>query len=241
MKRRKRGEAATERNRIMKKKSKDEIYAVIGLGRFGLALARGLAEGGKEIIAVDRDPAVINQAMEFTENAFITGDLSRENLRKIGIQNCDVVVVGIGGTIDVSILVTLTVIQLGVARVIAKATSAEQGCVLEKLGAEVIYPERDMGIRLANRLIAPQVLEYIALSDDISITEIQLPLHFAAMNVQEIHLRQKYGLNIIAVLHEGTVATEITPDTVLYAGDRITVVGKTQQVTKLESDLQRRR
>ena len=148
--------------KVRRTKEKENMYAVIGLGRFGFALAQRLAESGAELIVVDKEESVINDATAFTDNAFLVNELTRENLSNIGIQNCDTVIVGIGGKIDVSILTTLTVIQLGVPRVIAKANSVEQGCVLEKLGAEVIYPERDMGVRLANRLLAPRVMEYIA-------------------------------------------------------------------------------
>ena len=178
------------------RRTKENMYAVIGLGRFGFALAQRLAESGAELIVVDKEESVINDATAFTDNAFLVNELTRENLSNIGIQNCDTVIVGIGGKIDVSILTTLTVIQLGVPRVIAKANSVEQGCVLEKLGAEVIYPERDMGVRLANRLLAPRVMEYIALSDDISITEIRLPESVKGVTVQALNLRQRYGFGI---------------------------------------------
>lgn len=223
-----------------KSTAKDKLYAVIGLGRFGFALAKRLAEAGKELIVIDRKEAVINDAISFTDNAYLINDLSKENLRNVGIQNCDTVIVGIGGQIDTSILTTLTVLQLGVPHVIAKAVSAEQGCVLEKLGAEVIYPERDMGIRLANRLLAPRVLEYISLSENVSITEICIPEAMQHVTVQELNLRKRYRLNIIAVKHGDDVTTDITPETILGANDVIAVVGRHDQVNRFENDLQRK-
>lgn len=223
--------------KVRRTKEKENMYAVIGLGRFGFALAQRLAESGAELIVVDKEESVINDATAFTDNAFLVNELTRENLSNIGIQNCDTVIVGIGGKIDVSILTTLTVIQLGVPRVIAKANSVEQGCVLEKLGAEVIYPERDMGVRLANRLLAPRVMEYIALSDDISITEIRLPESVKGVTVQALNLRQRYGLNIIAVKHGDEVTTDITPAFRLYSDDVIAVVGRHDQVNCFEKFL----
>ena len=223
--------------KVRRTKEKENMYAVIGLGRFGFALAQQLAESGAELIVVDKEESVINDATAFTDNAFLVNELTRENLSNIGIQNCDTVIVGIGGKIDVSILTTLTVIQLGVPRVIAKANSVEQGCVLEKLGAEVIYPERDMGVRLANRLLAPRVMEYIALSDDISITEIRLPESVKGVTVQALNLRQRYGLNIIAVKHGDEVATDIAPAFRLYSHDVIAVVGRHDQVNCFEKFL----
>lgn len=220
---------------------KSEMYAVIGLGRFGFALAKRLAEAGKELIVVDKEESVIHKAVAFTDNAYIIRELTRENLRNIGIQNCDTVIVGIGGKIDISILTTLTVIQLGVKRVIAKALSMEQGCVLEKLGAEVVYPERDMGIRVANRLLAPRVLEYISLSEEICITEIVFPENTGGITVQELDIRRRYGLNIIAIKRGETVTTDITPDLRLQENDIIAVIGRQEQVSHFESNLRKRR
>ena len=219
---------------------KEKLYAVIGLGRFGFALAKRLAESGKDLIVIDCNENVINDAIAFTDNAYVISDLSKENLRNVGIQNCDTVIVGIGGDVAVSILTTMIILQLNVPHVIAKALSEEQGSVLEKLGADVIYPEREMGIRLANRLLAPRVMEYISLNDNISITEISIPETMEGVTVQELKLRQRYGLNIIAVKDGEDVTVDITPQTVLKANDVLAVVGKHDIVNRFENDLQNR-
>ena len=130
------------------RKKEETAYGVIGLGRFGEALAIMLAQSGKEVIVVDRDESKIKEMRQYTECAFVTENLSAETLKEIGIQNCDVVIICIGEKADVSILITMSVIEMGVPRVIAKAFSPEQGAVLEKIGAEVVYPERDMALRL---------------------------------------------------------------------------------------------
>ena len=220
---------------------KEKLYAVIGLGRFGFALAKRLAESGKDLIVIDQSETVINDAVAFTDNAYLMTDLSRENLRNVGIQNCDTVIIGIGGDLAVSILTTMIVLQLGVPHVIAKALTEEHGNVLEKIGAEVVYPEREMGIRLANRLLAPRVMEYIALNDDISITEISIPESAQEMTVQEMNVRQRYGLNIIALKRGEEVTVNITPQTVLRAPDILAVVGRHDQVNRFENDLQNRK
>lgn len=220
---------------------KEKLYAVIGLGRFGFALAKRLAESGKDLIVIDQSETVINDAVAFTDNVYLMADLSRENLRNVGIQNCDTVIIGIGGDLAVSILTTMIVLQLGVPHVIAKALTEEQGSVLEKIGAEVVYPEREMGIRLANRLLAPRVMEYIALNDDISITEISIPESAQEMTVQEMNVRQRYGLNIIALKRGEEVTVNITPQTVLRAPDILAVVGRHDQVNRFENDLQNRK
>ena len=116
------------------KKKLETAYGVIGLGRFGEALAMMLAQSGNEVIVVDRDEKKVKEMRQYTDCAFVTDDLSKETLKEIGIQNCDVVIICIGEKVDVSVLTTMSVIEMGVPRVIAKALSPAQGAVLGKLG-----------------------------------------------------------------------------------------------------------
>lgn len=212
-------------------------YGVIGLGRFGFALAETLSKAGKEVLVLDSNESKIKQIRQLTDNALVVGELSREALEEAGVQNCGTVIVCIGEKIDVSILTALNVINMGVPRVIAKAISVEQGRILEKIGAEVIYPEHDMAIRLANRLISSNVMDYIALNDDISISELKLTQKIAGQSVMQANLRKKYKLNIIALQHDNTTITDITPEMVLYRDDIMVVVGKTENIRRFEKFL----
>ena len=212
-------------------------YGIIGLGRFGTALAKTLSEAGKEVVVIDHLESKVKELRQYTENAFVSEDLSREVLEEIGIQNCDTVVVCIGEKIDNSILTTLNVVSLGVPRVIAKAISPEQGEVLEKIGAEVVYPERDMALRLAKRLLTNNILDYINLNNDVEITEISITQVIAGRTVLELDLRKTYGLNIIAVEHDRRTDTEVGPDYRFQQGDIIVVIGKTQNVKRFEQYL----
>ncbi|WP_343249009.1 TrkA family potassium uptake protein [Diplocloster hominis] len=212
-------------------------YGIIGLGRFGTALAKTLSEAGKEVVVIDHLESKVKELRQYTENAFVSEDLSREVLEEIGIQNCDTVVVCIGEKIDTSILTTLNVVSLGVPRVIAKAISPEQGEVLEKIGAEVVYPERDMALRLAKRLLTNNILDYINLNNDVEITEISITQVIAGKTVLELDLRKTYGLNIIAVEHDRRTDTEVGPDYRFQQGDIIVVIGKTQNVKRFEQYL----
>lgn len=223
------------RKRVKRKTS--EIYGIIGLGRFGFNLAKNLSGMGKEIIVVDNDPKKIKEVTLYTDNAFLVEELNKETLIETGIQSCDTVIVGIGETIDVGILATLTVIQLGVKKVIAKAITPEQGCVLEKIGAEVVYPEKEMAIRLAKRLVSPKTMEYISLSEEVDITEIELSEKVDLVTVAQFNIRKEFGLNIIAVKHGDSIITEITPDTVLHNRDSIVVIGKRVNIEKFEDYL----
>ena len=212
-------------------------FGIIGLGRFGYALTKTLAEAGKEILAIDTIENRVKQVRNFTESAFVVGELDKETLEDSGIQNCGTVIVCIGDSIDISVLTTLNVISMGVPRVIARAMSYEQGLILEKIGAEVIYPENDMAIRLANKLINSSIMETIELRGDIAITELKLTAKVANQTIQQANFRQKFNLNIIALEQRGETTTEISPDYVLQADDNIVVIGQLSNIKKLEAYL----
>mgnify|MGYP001021836777 CR=1 FL=1 len=212
-------------------------FGIIGLGRFGFALAKTLADAGREVLVIDNNESKIKQIRNITENAFVVGPLDKESLEDAGIQNCGTVIVCIGEKVDVSILTTLNVISMGVPRVIAKAFSYEQGLILEKIGAEVIYPENDMAIRLANRLLSSSTLESIELKGGINISEIKLSNSIAGETVLESNLRQRFKLNIIAIERDGDTITDITPDYVLKEDDKVVVVGMGEDLRKFESFL----
>lgn len=220
---------------MKKNKKQDLVYGIIGMGRFGEALAVTLAEAGKEVIVVDRDENKIKEMRQYTEHAFICGNLSSETLREIGIQNCDVVIICIGEQVDISILTTMSVIEMGVPRVISKAVSSEQGAVLKKLGADVVYPERDMALRLGKRLISSTFLDYVSLCDSVEIRQIQLPDSLAGRSVEQSQLRRRYKLNMIAIERDDQTNIEIAPDDILQKGDVIVVIGKVNNIDAFEN------
>ena len=214
---------------------KSSAFGVIGLGRFGTALALTLAEAGKDVIVVDRNEDKVKELRNYTEYAFVADNLTKETLQEIGIQNCDTVIVCIGEKIDACILTTLNVVSLGVPHVIAKAISSDQGTVLEKIGAEVVYPERDMAIRLGKRLISNHhVLDFIALNNEIEVQQIQATDQIAGISVEDLDLRRKYGLNIIAIETNGTTDIEISPTYRIRPEDVLVVIGKVANIQKFE-------
>ncbi len=222
---------------MKKKHTNKEVYGIIGLGRFGFALAKELAANNCELVVVDKDEDKVNLAAEFTENAHIIQSLTKESLMQAGIQECDTVVIGIAEQIDVCILTTLHVKRLGVKRIIVKATSEEQGDILEMMGAEVVYPERDMAVRLANKLIAPNLLEYIELSDDINIMEIEVTDKIAGQSILSLNVRKNYKLNIVAIKHGEDVLIDFSPSFEFAAGDTITVIGRKENIQRFENVL----
>ena len=219
---------------MMKKKKKEKnIYGIIGLGRFGYALAIELAQSGADIIAIDRDEEKVRELREYTENAFIVKSLDKKTLSETGFHNCDVAIVCIGEHLDTSILTTLNLVSLGIPKVIAKATGAEHGEILEKLGAEVVYHERDIAIRLARRLEASRVLDYIQLSEKLNISKLLVPKSLIGQDVKTADLRGRFGVNIIAIENDSVVNESIGPGYVFREGDILFVSGRREALDSL--------
>ncbi len=220
-----------------RKNENSQLYAVIGLGRFGFALAKELSSKGKDVLVIDRDREKITAAAEFTEYAYVADSLTQENLAEAGVAEADVAVICIGAKLAVSILTTLHVPRLGVKRVIAKATSPEQGEILTMLGAEVVYPEHDMALRLAGRLVSPHILEYLSLSSTIDIMEIRLTPKVEGKTVLDLNVRRNFGLNIIAIRRDGEITTDIQPSRLLSGEDTLTVIGNAESIARFEEFL----
>ena len=215
-----------------------EIFGVIGLGRFGSALAETLAKAGMDVIVVDRDEAAVRRVRDYVHSAFVCQELTVDNLTEAGIQSCDVVIVCIGSLIDVSVLTTLRVVSMGVKRVISKAINQEHGEILEKIGAEVVYPERDMAVRLGKRLISRNFLDYVSLDNNVEVRRIQAAGKLIGATVQDIDTRKKYGLNIVAIERDHRTDTDFSPQFRFESGDIISVIGRTDRIEKFESDIQ---
>lgn len=212
-------------------------FGVIGLGRFGTALANALAESGHEVLCLDRDEKKIKRIQEVVAQAFVCEELDKDTLREAGIQNCDTVIVCVGEEVQASIITTLNAIELGVSRVISKAVSAEHGRVLKKIGAEVIYPERERALRLAQVLTNSRAIDHIELSPKYAIVEFNLEEAFSGKCVQEMQFRTNYGLNIIAIITQDETIVEIDPAYIFKQYDAIVAVGTKENIARFEKDL----
>ena len=209
-------------------KKKEIAYGIIGLGRFGYALATELTASGAEILVLDKNEEKIREMRELTENAFVVRNLDKNTLMETGNQNCDVAIVCIGEQIATSILTTLNLVGLGIPKVVSKATSMEHGEILKKLGAEVVYPEQDMAVRLAHRLETSKVLDYIQLSERLNISKMAVPAGIIGKTVLEVDLRGRFGLNIIAVENAGGLVDSVKPEYTFREGDILFVAGGTE-------------
>lgn len=222
--------------------------AVIGLGRFGMSVVQTLSERGVQVLAIDKNEKLVEQASEYAARAVQLEATDEAALRDVGIQDMDAAVVGIGRNISSSILITLLLKQLGVKRIICKALDQLQGKVIEKLGADrVVYPEKEMGARVAESLTAPGIFEHIKLSSSHAFMEIDVPKSFEGKTVGELALRARYGIQLVAVKREVTqidkkgkvgvgenIIIAPTADDGLIGGDRLVVLGKNEDIEKLK-------
>ena len=216
-----------------KPKVEKQSYGIVGLGRFGTALAKELGKAGADLLVIDHNEEKVRELREYTDNAIVVKSLDKKSLEETGIQNCDVAVVCIGEHMESSILTTLNLVDLGIPKVISKATSIEHGEILRRLGAEVVYPERDMAVRLAKRLEISRLLDFIQLSEKVNITKFLAPDKFVGKTVQEVNLRARFGMNIIAIVNGPDVIETVSPDYVFRAGDAVIVSGSQENVLRL--------
>jgi trk system potassium uptake protein TrkA len=185
-------------------------FAVIGLGSFGASVAKTLYERGHEVLAIDNDKEKIEGAKSFSSHAVLTDASAKENLEALGIMDMDVVVVSLGSAMEASILTVLHLHELGIKRIVAKASTEDHGKILDAVGAtEIINPEKDMAIRTALKLTSPHILECLPLMSGVSIEEIAPPERFIGKSLRDLDLRNKYGIQVIAV-------RELVPERTLY-------------------------
>lgn len=220
--------------------AKRRTYAVIGLGRFGSAVATTLAELGEEVIGIDSNEERVRALADVIAMAVQLEASDIKALREVGVQDVDTAVISIGENIEASLLVVMQVKELGVEKVIAKAVTPLHGRILQKLGVtRVIYPEREMAIRVAHSLVVPNVLDYIEVSKDFSIVEIAAPAQFVGHSLKELELRPRYGLTLIAIKRKGSGSmgeiTIVAPtaDERIEEGDLLSLLGATERLGQI--------
>ena len=210
-------------------------FVVFGLGRFGQSLAVTLAESGYEVMVVDKDEERVQEISTLVTQAVQADVSDMETLKELGVRNFDVAIVAIGKDMQASIMATLLLKELGIPYVVAKASTEIHKKVLKKIGADrIILPENEMGRRVATNLMAGNIIDYIQLSKDYSIMEINILPEWENHNIRELNIRANYGINIIAIESDGNI--NITPgsDYVLQKEDLLVVVGHNKALEELE-------
>lgn len=211
----------------MKKK---EMFAVIGLGRFGNAVAKQLYSMNYEVLAIDTDENNVQEISKYSTHAVSCDAKSEDALRAAGVDSCTCVIVAIGDITD-SVLTTLILKEMGIERIICKANDLNHKKVLEKIGAsKVVIPEHEMGVKLAMRLVSSDILDIMEVSDEFGIADIKIPDFWAGKLIREIDVRRKYGMNIIAVKSEDDKAILPDAEYKLKAGDMVVVAGNYRDI-----------
>lgn len=214
-------------------------FVIIGLGRFGSSLGRELIQLGYEVLGVDRDEELVQEMSNVLTHVVVADATEEEVLRSVGARNFDCGVVAIGDDIQASILATILLKDLGVKRVVAKAVSDLHGRVLERVGVDrVIYPERDMGIRVAHQLVSPNLLDYIELSKKYTIAELTVPQCLSGKSLNEVNPRGRYGCSIVAINKpQGIIIAPAAKD-ILSEDDVMVVIGTNQQIEQFQESIE---
>ncbi|GKU23928.1 potassium channel family protein [Clostridium folliculivorans] len=216
-------------------------FVVIGLGRFGTSVAKTLYDLGNDVLAIDVDEDLVQEISDSVTHAVQMDATDESALKTLGVRNFDVAVITIGENIQASVMVTLLVKELGVKYIVAKGHSDLHAKVLYKIGADrVILPEKDMGVRVAHNLVSSTILDYIDLSPDYSIIEIESPKEWHNNSLRDLSLRTRFGINVMAIKKEHDINITPNAEEVIEAGDILVAIGSTEDLGKLESFISRK-
>lgn len=212
-----------------------KTFAVIGLGRFGRAIATRLYRLGNEVLAIDEDENSIREIADDVTYAVVGDAQNIEVLRNLGVANFDAAVVAVGSDLTASIFVTMNLKELGVKNVICKAADDRYKAALEKVGADrVIIPELTMGLKLAENLSSGNVLDFISLSDDFSIAEAGIPAAWEGKSIAQLGVRAKYGIALLAVRRGSQMSISPGADFVFENGDVVLALGENTKLDKIK-------
>jgi trk system potassium uptake protein TrkA len=210
-------------------------FVVIGCGRFGSSVARTLYDLGNEVMVIDISEDAIREISEEATYAVQADAMDEAVLKDLGLRNFDVAVISIGSDIEASIMATLVVKELGIKRIIAKAQSELHRKVLDKIGADkVIFPERDMGVRVAHNLTSTNILDFIELSPNYSIIEITAIEEWEDKTLGQLKLSTKYGLNVMAIKRGNKITVSPSGEIMIEKDDVLVVIGSMTDIKKVE-------
>ena len=215
---------------IMKK-----TYAVFGLGRYGIAVARELVHNGVEVIAVDMDERIVNAAADELPICKCADITDPEVIRQLGISNVDVVIIAMANNLEASVMAVTLCKEIGVKTVIAKSANEMHQKILNRVGADkVVFPENESGIRLAKNLLSSGFVDMVSLAKNVSMIELDVKTEWIGKNLIELNLRKKYSINVVAVRKGESVSVDIDPHAPLQADDKLIVIANTEKLAKLK-------
>ncbi len=213
-------------------------FVVVGLGMFGSHVARTLYETGADVVALDRDREAVQRAKDHASKAMVADVTNKEFLKSLGLAPDDIVIIAMGESLEASILATLFFKELGVRTIIAKANEEDHGKILSTLGAsEVVFPEKDVAIRLARRISTKNIIDYIPFVEGYSIQEVAPSKKIVGQKIRDLDFRRKFGLQIIAIkdVIENKVELIINPEKVIKDSEMMIVLGKNSDLERIKS------
>ena len=213
----------------------NKSYAVFGLGRYGLAVAKELVKSGADVLAVDVDENIVNSAIAdipFCKCADIT---EPEVLRQLGIANIDVVIIAMATNLEANVMAVMLCKEMGVKTVISKCADSMQSKILLKVGADkTVIPERESGVRLAKNILSSGFVDVVELSDDVSLLELDIKEEWVGKNLIELNLRKKYGINVIAIKQGDKVMIDLDPTLPLNKDMKLVIIAHTSKLEKIK-------
>ncbi|MBE5773827.1 MAG: TrkA family potassium uptake protein [Clostridiales bacterium] len=216
-------------------KNRRRQFLVVGLGRFGCSVAETLCEAGEEVLGIDRRMDLVEDMRDRITQVVQADAMERDALSALGVQDFDVAFVTMGSDIKASGTITMLLKDLGVKKVIAKASDEFHGRMLEKLGADkILFPERDMGRRIAHNLVSGNIIDYLELSPDFSMAEILPDPAWVGKSLKELDMRTRMGVNVVAIRNGETLDAMPSMNTVIHADDVMLVVSSEENLNKLK-------
>ena len=212
-----------------------KTYAVFGLGRYGIAVARELVSNGVEVIAVDSDEKIVNVAAMELPICKCADVTDPEVIRQLGISNVDVVIIAMANNLEASVMAVTLCKEIGVKTVIAKSANEMHQKILTRVGADkVVFPENESGIRLAKNLLSSGFVDMVSLAKNVSMIELDMKPDWVGKNLIELNLRKKYSINVVAVRKGDMVSVDIDPHEQLAEADKLIVIANTEKLVKLK-------
>ena len=211
-----------------------QSFAVFGLGRYGTALAKELVDSGAEVLAVDCDKDIVNSVVQDIPLSKCADVTDPEVIKQLGISNVDVVVIAMATNLEASVMATMLCKEAGVKTVIAKCGNEMECKILSKIGADqVIFPEKESGLRLAKKLVNFGLVDLVELSKDASLFELKVRPEWVGKSLIELNLRKKYGFNVVAIFENEEVNTYIAPDRPLDGSMRLIAIGNPAKINNM--------
>ena len=212
-----------------------KTYAVLGLGRYGVAVARELVRNGMEVIAVDTDEKIVNAAADELPICKCADVTDPDVLRQLGISNVDVVVISMASNLEASVMAVTLCKEIGVKTVIVKCANEIHQKILSRVGADkVVFPENESGIRLARDMLSSGFLDMVTLAKNVSMIGLDVKPEWVGKNLIQLNLRRKYSVNVVAIRRDDVVSVDIDPHAALELGDKLIVIADTGKLAKLK-------